>query len=62
MLKNLQIFDLYEDAKLGEGKKSLAFTLEFSSNEKTLTDEETNKFINKIIKDLVTGPGAALRA
>ncbi len=62
MLKNLQLFDLYEDTKLGEGKKSLAFTLEFSSNEKTLTDEETNKFVNKIIKDLESGPGATLRA
>lgn len=62
MLKNLQLFDLYEDTKIGEGKKSLAFTLEFSSNEKTLTDEETNKFVNKIIKDLETGPGATLRS
>ncbi|HMS32513.1 MAG TPA: phenylalanine--tRNA ligase subunit beta [Ignavibacteria bacterium] len=62
MLKNLHLFDLYEDPKLGEGKKSLAFSIEFSSAEKTLTDEETNKFIKKIIKNLESDLGAALRA
>lgn len=62
MLKDLRLFDLYEDKKLGEDKKSLAFSLEFSSNEKTLTDEETGKVITKIIKSLETDLGAALRA
>lgn len=62
MLKDLHLFDLYEDPKLGEGRKSLAFSIEFSSNEKTLTDEETNKFIKKIIKSLESDLGAVLRS
>ncbi|MDQ3194561.1 MAG: hypothetical protein M3P82_06135, partial [Bacteroidota bacterium] len=61
LLKSLLLFDLYEDKKIGENKKSLAFTLEFSSNEKTLTDEETNKIVIKIINSLEKNLGATLR-
>lgn len=51
-LRGLSLFDIYSDDKLGKGKKSMAFSLEFSSKEKTLTDEEVNKQIQKIIKTL----------
>lgn len=51
-LRDLSLFDIYSDDKLGTGKKSMAFSLEFSSKEKTLTDEEVNKQIQKIIKTL----------
>lgn len=62
MLKNLEIFDMYEDDKLGPGKKSLGFTLEFLSNEKTLTDEEINRIIKKIIVNLEKDLGATVRS
>jgi phenylalanyl-tRNA synthetase beta chain len=51
-LKDLSLFDIYSDERIGNGKKSMAFSLEFSSKEKTLTDEEVNKQIQKIIKTL----------
>jgi phenylalanyl-tRNA synthetase beta chain len=51
-LQGLSLFDIYSDDKLGKDKKSMAFSLEFSSKEKTLTDEEVNKQIQKIIKTL----------
>lgn len=51
LLAGLQLFDIYEDKKLGNNK-SLAFSLEFSSFEKTLTDEEINPIISKIVKNL----------
>jgi phenylalanyl-tRNA synthetase beta chain len=51
-LRGLSLFDIYSDDKLGKDKKSMAFSLEFSSKEKTLTDEEVNKQIQKIIKTL----------
>jgi phenylalanyl-tRNA synthetase beta chain len=51
-LKSLSLFDIYSDDKLGEDKKSMAFSLEFTSKEKTLTDEEVNKQVQKIIKTL----------
>jgi phenylalanyl-tRNA synthetase beta chain len=51
LLAGLQLFDIYEDKKLGNNK-SLAFSLEFSSFDKTLTDEEINPIIGKIVKIL----------
>jgi phenylalanyl-tRNA synthetase beta chain len=62
MLKNIRLFDIYTDKKIGEDKKSLAFSLEFSSTEKTLTDEEVNKQVGKIVKSLETKLGATLRS
>ena len=61
LLAGLQLFDLYEDKKLGNNK-SLAFSLEFSSFEKTLTDEEINPVINKIVKNLEKELKAVLRS
>ncbi|MBN1632902.1 MAG: phenylalanine--tRNA ligase subunit beta [Ignavibacteria bacterium] len=51
-LKSIKIFDIYKDKKLGEDKKSIALSLEFNSNDKTLTDEEVNKSIDNIVKGL----------
>lgn len=61
-LKKLSLFDIYEDEKIGENKKSIAFTLEFSSDEKTLTDEETGNIIKKILNNLEKNLGVTLRA
>jgi phenylalanyl-tRNA synthetase beta chain len=51
-LKTIKIFDIYKDYKLGEDKKSIALSLEFNSEDKTLTDEEVNKYIEKIVSGL----------
>ncbi|PRY62382.1 phenylalanine--tRNA ligase subunit beta [Glycomyces artemisiae] len=40
LLDSLRLFDVYRDAKLGEGRKSLAFKLELRANDRTLTNEE----------------------
>ncbi len=61
-LKSIDLFDIYEDEKIGKDKRSLALTLEFLSAEKTLTDEEINKVVNKIVKNLESNLGATLRA
>lgn len=62
MLKNLELFDMYTDEKLGKNKKSLAFSLEFGSNDKTLTDEETSSIIKKILSTLEKNFDAKLRS
>lgn len=51
-LRGLRLFDIYTDEKIGRDNKSLAFSLEFSSKERTLTDDEVNKQIQKIVKTL----------
>jgi len=62
MLKNLELFDMYVCESLGNNKKSLAFSLEFGSDEKTLTDVETNNVVNKIVSNLEKSFDAKLRS
>ncbi|MFA7361221.1 MAG: phenylalanine--tRNA ligase subunit beta [Candidatus Kapaibacterium sp.] len=61
-LKKVELFDVFEDRKLGDGIKSMAFSLELGSREKTLTDEEVTKVINKIVKNLDNKLGVKLRS
>ena len=62
MLEELKLFDVYRSEKLGENKKSMAYSLKFRSNEKTLTDEEINATIDNIILDLKKEAKAELRS
>ena len=47
-----QVFDVYTGAGMEENKKSLAYSLEFGANDRTLTDEEINQVLDKIIINL----------
>jgi len=61
LLKNVQIFDVYIGKNIPEGKKSVAFSLTFASNERTLTDDEVENKINDIINAVETKFAAQLR-
>jgi phenylalanyl-tRNA synthetase beta chain len=61
LLKEVQVFDLYEGEKMEPGKKSLAFSLKYFDPEKTLTDEDIAKAHNKVLKALEEQAGAVLR-
>ena len=52
LLISSEVFDLYTGKGIPEGKKSLAYSLTFGSNDRTLTDEEINAILNKIIEKL----------
>ncbi len=52
LLSSLKLFDIYKDKKLGENFKSIALTFEFNSTERTLTDEEVNLIIERIVNSL----------
>ena len=60
-LKSVRLFDVYTGEKIGDDKKSMAFSLEFSSVNKTLTDEEVNKSVNTVVKALEKELKAKLR-
>jgi phenylalanyl-tRNA synthetase beta chain len=49
-LRQYQLFDVFESDKLGAGKKSLALNFRFRDEEKTLTDEEVEQMMQKIIR------------
>ena len=61
LLRNVKLFDIYRGANLGEGKKSLAFSLELRSDERTLTDSDTEPVISKVLAALAEQCGASLR-
>ena len=45
-------FDVYKGEKIGEGKKSIAFSISFRDASHTLEDGEVNEVIGKILKNL----------
>lgn len=51
-LRSVEIFDLYTGDKIPAGQKSVAVRVRYGSYDKTLTDEEVNKFQQKIITTL----------
>ncbi|MCX6152943.1 MAG: phenylalanine--tRNA ligase subunit beta [Candidatus Kapabacteria bacterium] len=61
LLRSTAIFDVYAGKNLGNGMKSLAYTLVFGSDERTLIDSEVDSALQKIIKAVETGFNAELR-
>ncbi|PCJ62060.1 MAG: phenylalanine--tRNA ligase subunit beta [Planctomycetota bacterium] len=49
-LQNIHVFDLFEGGNLAEDQKSLAISLTFQSNEKTLEEKDTQKSVDKVTK------------
>jgi len=61
LLEEVMLFDIYKGVQIPEDKKSLAFTIRFRSKERTLTDDEVNNIMERIIKTLEEKLGARLR-
>lgn len=61
MLESIKLFDIYRSDKLGENKKSVAYSLIFRDKSKTLADEDVNKVMDQIIISLEKDLGASLR-
>ncbi len=59
-LKSFRLLDIYTGKPLPSGKKSLTFTLEFQSDERTLSDEEVDREFNRLI-DLLKRSGYQIR-
>ena len=49
-LQSLSLFDVFESEKLGADKKSMAVSLTFLDEEKTMTDKEIDTMVTKIIE------------
>jgi phenylalanyl-tRNA synthetase beta chain len=60
-LRKITLFDIYKGSPLPLGKKNLAYSLEFSSVDKTLKGEEINKFIEILEKTLQKKVNGKLR-
>ncbi|MDY3127351.1 MAG: phenylalanine--tRNA ligase subunit beta [Corynebacterium sp.] len=62
LLEHVELFDVFRGEQLGEGKKSLAFTLVFRAADRTLTDEEVNAHRAAAADLAFQRVGAAMRA
>ncbi|MGN1201376.1 MAG: phenylalanine--tRNA ligase subunit beta [Candidatus Caccovivens sp.] len=58
---DVNLFDIYRNESLGENKKSMAYKILFMCDDKTLTGEEINSAVGKVLKSLEFRYGAKLR-
>jgi phenylalanyl-tRNA synthetase beta chain len=61
-LVGVALFDVYQGAQVGAGKKSLAYRLTFQAPDRTLTSEQANRQRDRIVQALRERYGAELRA
>jgi phenylalanyl-tRNA synthetase beta chain len=62
LVVDVQLFDVYQGGQIGEGKKSLAYSIVYQSPERTLTDDEVSSLRKAIIDGLGKDLGAVLRS
>ena len=61
LLESSEVFDIYTGTGIEEDKKSISFALTFGKGDRTLTDDEINEVMNKIIAGLEKDIKAELR-
>ncbi|MGO4440043.1 phenylalanine--tRNA ligase subunit beta [Rhizobium sp. RAF56] len=62
LITGVNIFDIFEGASLGEGKKSIAIEVQIQPAERTLTDEDFEALTQKIVANVAKSTGGVLRA
>lgn len=61
LIKEVNVFDVYEGDKLPEGKKSYALNFILLDEEQTLTDKQIEQTMQKLITNLTQQAGAEIR-
>lgn len=51
-IKSVRLFDVYEGGQIAAGKKSMAFTVEFTPGEEAFEPDSVDRFVKKILKNL----------
>ena len=62
LLEHIQLFDVYRGAQVGPGKKSVAFSLTFRASDRTLTEPDVQKAMEKVVRACAHLHGAVIRA
>ena len=62
LIEEVNLFDIYKGSQIEEGYKSMAFSIVYRSQGKTLTDKDVAKVHNKILNSLANQVGAVLRS
>jgi phenylalanyl-tRNA synthetase beta chain len=61
LVTDVNVFDIFEGASLGEGKKSIAIEVTIQPVEKTLTEEDFEALAGRIVENVKKQTGGALR-
>jgi phenylalanyl-tRNA synthetase beta chain len=61
-VSSVKLFDIYRGPQIGEGKKSVSFAVTLRASDRTLTDDEADGIIAKVMKKLSSSLGAELRS
>ena len=61
LIRDVDLFDIYEGEELPQGKKNLAFHVIYQAEDRTLSPKEIDELQNKIIKNLEDEPGWQVR-
>ena len=61
LLEKAEMFDIYRGTQLLPGKKSVAFSLTFRNPDRTLSDDDINPLMQKILAVCEAECGASLR-
>ncbi|PDT86268.1 phenylalanine--tRNA ligase subunit beta [Sinorhizobium sp. BJ1] len=62
LVTGVNVFDVFEGASLGEGKKSIAIEVTIQPVERTLTDEDFEALTSRIVATVAKSTGGVLRA
>jgi len=61
LVRDIDLFDMYEGEELPQGKKNLAFHIIYQAKDRTLSSKEVDEIQDKIIKALEKNPGWQVR-
>jgi phenylalanyl-tRNA synthetase beta chain len=61
LITGINVFDIFEGASLGEGKKSVAIEVSIQPVQKTLTDEDFEALAGRIVENVRKQTGGVLR-
>jgi phenylalanyl-tRNA synthetase beta chain len=62
LIADVSVFDVFEGAALGDGKKSVAIEVTLQPTERTMTDQEIDSVAGRIVAEVVKATGGTLRA
>ncbi len=60
-IREVSVFDLYRGEQVPPGKKSLAFAIQLGQNDRTLTEEEVNLIVGRVIHGVTAAFEAQVR-
>jgi phenylalanyl-tRNA synthetase beta chain len=61
LLEHVEVFDVYRNPQLGDGKKSVGYRLVYRAPDRSLTDEEVNEVHGRLTGEVLRSLNAVLR-